>query len=236
MTIIDTVTNLVELIRIDSKEAEHVRAKFEQAWLSRYPWPKKIIHDPGGEFIAGVFKKLLKTIQCKDAEGCAKNAQSNAICERMHQTVGNVLRTTLHSNPPKDMDNARDIIDDALATAMHAMRCNVTTALGSLPGALVFGRDMFLNVPLTADWVTISKHREQLVNENLRKANLKRRAYDYAVGDKVLKKVWKPTKLGERTSGPYTIKRVHINGNVTVELDEDVYERINVRRIIPYRV
>ena len=134
------------------------------------------------------------------------------------------------------MDNARDIIDNALATAMHAMRTNVTSALGSSPGALVFGRDMFLNVPLVADWVTIAKHREQLVNENLRKANLRPRAYDYAVGDKVLKKVWKPTKLGERTTGPYKITGVHINGNVTVELDEDVYERINVRRLIPYRV
>ena len=80
------------------------------------------------------------------------------------------------------MDNARDIIDDALATAMHAMRTNVTSALGSSPGALVFGRDMFLNVPLVADWVTIAKHREQLVNENLCRVNLNCCAYDYAVG------------------------------------------------------
>ncbi len=29
----------------------------------------------------------------------AKNPQSNAVCERMHQTVGNVLRTLLHGNP-----------------------------------------------------------------------------------------------------------------------------------------
>ena len=74
-----------------------LKAKFEQAWLSHYPWPKKIIHHPGGEFIAETFKNLLKTIQCKDAEGCAKNAQSNEICESMHQTVGNVLRITLHA-------------------------------------------------------------------------------------------------------------------------------------------
>ena len=85
---------------------------------------------------------------------------------------------------------------------MHAMRTNVTSALGSSPGALVFGRDMFLNVPLVADWVTIAKHREQLVNEHLRKANLRRRAYDYAVGDMILKKVWKPTKLGEELLVP----------------------------------
>jgi len=64
----------------------------------------------------------------------------------------------------------------------------------------------------------ISSKREQLVNESLRKANAKRRSYDYAVGDRVLKKIWKPTKLGPRTEGPYTVTRVHTNGNVTLQL------------------
>jgi hypothetical protein len=32
-----------------------------------------------------------------------------------------VLRTLVHTNPPQNMTQARDIIDDALATAMHAM-------------------------------------------------------------------------------------------------------------------
>jgi hypothetical protein len=45
----------------------------------------------------------------------------NAICERMHQMVTNVLRTLVHTNPQRNMTQARDIIDDALATAMHAM-------------------------------------------------------------------------------------------------------------------
>jgi hypothetical protein len=28
------------------------------------------------------------------------------VCERMHQTVGNVLRTLLHGNPPQNIANA----------------------------------------------------------------------------------------------------------------------------------
>ena len=80
------------------------------------------------------------------------------------------------------MAQARDIIDDALATAMHAMRTTIATILGSTPGALAFGRDMFLNVPLIADWQIIARHREQHVNENLRRANRKRHQYDYAPG------------------------------------------------------
>eukprot|EP00957_Ditylum_brightwellii_P008597 652233-Ditylum_brightwellii.AAC.1 len=53
----------------------------------------------------------------------------------MHQTVGNVLRTYLYSNPPKNMTQARGIIDQALATAIHVIQTSVATILGSTPGA-----------------------------------------------------------------------------------------------------
>ncbi len=56
----------------------------------------------------------------------------------MHQTVNNVLRTLVHTNPPWNVTQARDIIDDALATAMDAMRTTVATTLGSTLGALAF--------------------------------------------------------------------------------------------------
>jgi hypothetical protein len=58
----------------------------------------------------------------------------------MHQIVTNVLRTLVHTNPPLTMTQARDIIDDALATAIaiHAMQTTVATTLGSTPGALAF--------------------------------------------------------------------------------------------------
>jgi hypothetical protein len=87
----------------------------------------------------------------KDICSTSKNPQSNVICERMHQTERNVLRILVHSNPPKNIPSAKDIVDDALATAMHAMQTTVATTLGSAPGALAFSRDMFLNVPLIAD-------------------------------------------------------------------------------------
>jgi hypothetical protein len=41
--------------------------------------------------------------------------------------------------------------------------------------------------------------------------------------------------LGVRTEGPYPINRVHVNGNLTIELRNGVTERINIRRVLPYR-
>ncbi len=56
----------------------------------------------------------------------------------MHQRVTNVLRTLVHTNPSPNMTQARDIINDALATAIHAMQTTIATTLGNTPGALAF--------------------------------------------------------------------------------------------------
>jgi hypothetical protein len=96
------------------------------------------LHDKGGEFIGQNFQWLLEIFSIKDVCSTSKNPQSNAICERMHQTVDNVQKTLVHTNPPQNMTQARDIIDDALATAMHAKQTTIVTTLGSTLGALAF--------------------------------------------------------------------------------------------------
>ena len=59
----------------------------------------------------------------------------------MYQIVGNVRRILLYSNSPRIVANAADLIDQALSTAMHAMRTNTHTTLKGAPGALVFGME-----------------------------------------------------------------------------------------------
>ena len=103
MTVIDTVTNLVELIRIDDKTSDTIARRYAQCCLSHYPWPQRCVHDLGGEFTGIEFQTLLESCQIKDVCTSAKNPQSNAICEQMHQTVGNVLRTLLHGEPPQNI-------------------------------------------------------------------------------------------------------------------------------------
>ncbi len=118
--------------------------------------------------------------------------QSSAICKRMHQTVTNVLRALVPTNPPQNMTQARDIVENALATAMHAMQTTIAITLRSTLGALAFAWDMCLNVPLIADRQAIAHTCEHHVNENLRRANRKQRQYDYAPGQQVLKKMHDP--------------------------------------------
>ena len=236
LTCIDPVTNLVELIRIENKTAAHVAKQFENCWLARYPWPERCVHDKGKEFIGFEFQQLLRHASIKDKSTTSRNPQANAVCERMHQTVGNILRTLLHGHDIAAQQTANTIIDNALATAMHATRTAVSKSLGgNTPGSLAFRRDMFLNVPLVADLHAIRQQRQLLIDENLRRQNEKRRGFDYQVGQQVLMKHNDTNKLGRRTIGPFPIIAIHTNGNVTIRRSPHVTERVNIRRVLPYR-
>ncbi len=48
-------------------------------------------------------------------------------------TVGNILRTLLHGEPPPTLATAKEIVDESLSIAMHAMRVGMHTTLGSSP-------------------------------------------------------------------------------------------------------
>jgi hypothetical protein len=81
---IDTVSNLVELVRIEDKTSAHIAKKFAHVWLTWYPWPASCIHDNGGKFFGPEFQLLLEGCQIKDVAMTSKNPQANAICKRMH--------------------------------------------------------------------------------------------------------------------------------------------------------
>jgi hypothetical protein len=64
LTVIDTVLNLVKLIRIDDKRSKTVARKIAQCWLTRYPWSQSqcCVHDPGTEFTGLEFQMLLQKL------------------------------------------------------------------------------------------------------------------------------------------------------------------------------
>ena len=181
LTIIDTAPNLVELVQIESKMSENFVRRFHNTWLARYPQPERVIHDNGGEFTGQEFQGLLYNLGTNSSVKTVKNPQSNAICKQMHQTAATILKMTIEASPPKNVDNVNNLVEDALAAAMHSLCETVSTTLKATPGGLAFSRDMLLNVPLIADWKAIQEHREQLVNKALLKSNKKRINYDYRV-------------------------------------------------------
>ena len=131
----------------------------------------------------GEFKQLLKQCNVKPSLIAALNPQSNSICEQMCQTMGNIFRTLVHGHPIDNTQTAKNIVDNVLATTMHAPRAGVTRTLNcNSPGALAFCWDMFLNVPLEADLLAIHQKRQLLIDENLRKTNAKCHEHNYNIG------------------------------------------------------
>ena len=140
---------------------------------------------------------------------------------------GNVLRTLLPGEPPQNIVNTKEYVDEALSIAMHTMRAGIHFTLGSSHGCLKFNRDMFLNISLIADWHAITQRREHLINENLIREN-----QNYVATTMSLNNGYLRNKLGERTSGPYRVLQTHVNGTLTIELRPGVSERLNIRRVM----
>ena len=107
--------------------------------------------------------------------------------------------------------------------------------MGILPGALAFGRDMILNIPIIADLELLRQRRQVLIDRNLVAANSRRISYDYQPNDQVLIRTIDPDKLEEQFIGPFLVLQVHTNGTVTIQCAANVTERINIRRLKPYR-
>ena len=223
------------MVRLQNKTAAHVAQQFENCWLHRYPRPNKCIHDNGGEFIGWEFVQKMEQWGILDSPTTAYNPQANAVCERLHQTVANILRTVLDDHEPRTIQEAEQLVDNALSTATHVTRCAISRAIGTSPGALIFRRDMLLDLPIITNLYQIQQKRQVLIDENLRRQNLKRRDFNYAVGQEVLVKNINPNKLEPRAHGHYRIQQVYVNGTVDILRSNHVTERINIRRIVPFR-
>ena len=157
-----------------------------------------------------------------------RNPQANAIVERVHQTIGNIIRTF----------NVQALNDDdpwtgMLAATMFAVRATYHTTLQASPMQLVFGRDAILNVKHFSNWEHIRQRTQTRINENNKRENNSRRDYTYSLGDKHLVKSRKKSKDELEFDGPYEITQVNDNGTVRVQ-QGIVNDVVNIRRIKPF--
>ena len=237
LTILDPVTLLLEVAAIERATASHVADRVETEWLARYPRPMRCIHDQGGEFIGQAFAQMLRRNGIADVTTTARNPQSNALVERIHQVIANALRTTLQQ--PGLIENESDdkeIIRKCLAVAMFATRAATSTALREAsPGAVSFHRDMLANIPYIADFLLLREQRQLKVDRALERANASRVSHDYQPGQEVLMRSVDPRKLHAEWKGPFRIEKIHTNGNVTLRVKPNQTTRLNIRQIKPYR-
>jgi hypothetical protein len=84
------------------------------------------------------FQAMLITNGIQAVLTTAKNPQANTVCEGVHQTIGDMLRTLLLNDPPFVIGQAVELIKSTLASAQFAVHALIHQTLGISPGALVF--------------------------------------------------------------------------------------------------
>ena len=159
-----------------------------------------------------------------------RNPQANAIVERIHQVVGNMIRTHKVQHSTEENPWA-----GVLAAVAYAVRSTYHTTLQATPGQLVFGRDMIFNVQHEANLEHIHSRKQARIASNNQRENAKRIEHDWKVGDKALLENDKsnPRKYEQPRDGPFIVRQVHCNGTVTIQRGP-VLDRLNIRRVKPY--
>jgi hypothetical protein len=189
-----------------------------------------MIYDNGSKFKLH-FRPLCDAYGIKRKPASVKNPQANAILERIHAVIGNMLRTS-------ELDMAETVkpsdIDVFLSDTAWAVCSTYHTVLKASPGAVIFGGDMLFDIPFIADWQKIGEHRQKLTDLNNACENKGRIDYDYKVGQKVLLR--KEGILCNAESRwhkePRFITSVHTNGTITVQCRNKI-ERMNIQRVKP---
>ena len=231
VTMIDPATGWFEIHQYDDKRAITVANIAEQEWFSRYPWPQLVTYDRGSEFIGHEFQKMLDDYGVKKKPITTRNPQANAIVERVHQVIGNIVRTfELQENYLDEDDPWAGI----LAATAFAIRSTYHTTLQKSPGQLVFGRDMIFNIQHTANWEYIRARKQRLIKKNNKNENKSRIPHTYRVNDQVMLRKGTEYKYEAPYSGPHTILQVNTNGTVRLRVGS-VTDTINIRRIEPFK-
>ena len=140
----------------------------------------------------------------------------------------------LYTFPQNNIDQINDIMDTCFATAAYASKVAIHCTLNMSPGALVFQRDMVLNIPLITDLLHLHERRQVITDDQLRRANLRRRTFDYQPSDEILILTTDPTTLQGRGIGPFIITQDHTKGTITFQRTPHIMECINICRVKPY--
>ena len=234
VTMIDPATGWFELHTIEGKSAMEVANIVEQTWLSRYPWPQELVYDRGPEFMGDFANMIADDYGITKRPISVRNPQANSIIERIHQTLGNIIRTfELH----EDSDVTQDTWKGVLSAALFALRATYHTTTQATPMQLVFGRDAILNVQFQADWKYIKDRKQKLINLNNTRENSSRVPYQYQVNQQVMLDVTGTTKAKYAKNpyrGPYKVLKVNDNGTVVLQMGP-LIDTVNIRNIKPFK-
>ena len=184
VTCINVVINLPGIIPVENAKSQTVAATFEDGWLSRYPIPARYVHDNGNEFLGLGFNQMLIKNNIQPVPTTVKNPPSNAIVERLHQTLNIIISISPRQNPPTLFEEVSSMAHRKCASAQFAIRATSHSQHKFSPGQMAFGRHMLLPFSTQVNWDDdILRCKQSLVDTTNIKENNGRRFHDYKIND-----------------------------------------------------
>ena len=148
---------------IDNTRSGSIATLFGNEWLSRYPRPRRVVHDNGGEFVGYKFQELLDNYGILSVPITVKNPRANSLVERLHLSMRDMLRTSQPFIGECWMDEQKR----ALQAVKWAIRSTTNLTTNHTPGQLAFGRDMIMQAKVLVDWEKVTRNKEAVANRGL---------------------------------------------------------------------
>jgi Integrase zinc binding domain/Chromo (CHRromatin Organisation MOdifier) domain len=261
MTLVDRFAKLKHLvpIRMTIGAREAVGLVWQEV-VRLHGVPECLVHDRDPRFTAGFWKAFWQQLQTQLGVSTAYHPQTDGQTERENRTVGEMVRSFVNEEQTD--------WDEYLPSLELAMNSAVQASTGFSPFHMVYGReaplpvDVKLKTPVSSAanpaveelhkkleevWKKATKNLERAQERQKRTADKKRRAEEFAVGDKVLlstenirmvgsKELKRAVKFAARYIGPFKVERV-VNANAyRLELPDSfgIHPTVNITRLKRY--
>ena len=216
MTIVDCYSRFTILVPLKDHTATTVSQVLYERVIGYYGVPKGILTDRGGEFRSQIWKELMLLMNIQPHMTSPYYPQGNGIIERMHRTLGNLLRAKLIGKAEKDWPLYLPGIMMTLNEAPQEQH-------GYTPSQVIYGHQVQLPVDLLWPHQRKEKETTAFVKEVRKKLSEVRKTVDpynqregsgknpFQEKEKIL--VLRPrqdreNKLASTWQGPYLVDRI----------------------------
>ena len=204
LVIVDHFTRFAQFYATKSKSSQAAAAKLWNEFLPTFGFPRRILHDKGGEWNSKMWAELHRYSGVKAVNTTPYHPEGDGITERINRTALNMLKAI--------PENQKKRWKEQLPKLAFAYNSTIHKSTGFSPFYLMFGRQSKLPIDFmfgleeevavdrkshrqfVADWKESMQQAFDVANENIGKAgdynkkhyDQKIRGDDLSVGDQVL--------------------------------------------------
>ena len=146
LVVIDVASRYKDAEALTSKESQEVAKAFESIYKRKLNWPKRIMVDPGKEFM-GYVTRLMERHNVKIQRSEAGNHRAQAFVERANRTLGERLFSHQYAQEIKEQssDERSRVWVKRLPAVIKALNCEVIRITGKEPDKAIGLKEVDIN-------------------------------------------------------------------------------------------